>query len=90
MLPGSSIGIKYYIYPDLSKLQDIQIWKDAASICPFKIRLIFFIEKNAITNNFNDYFLYEKLDQIFFTLSVSYGGLVMLSSYNDFKKNVLM
>lgn len=34
------------------------------------------------------YYIYFKV-QIFFTLNVSYGGLVALSSYNTYKTNIL-
>ena len=57
MLPGAELGIRYYIYPDFSKLWDYQVWTDAAV-------------------------------QIFFTLSVSYGGMIALSSYNTFHTNI--
>ena len=30
MLDGSELGIKFYIYPDFSKLKDYRIWIDAA------------------------------------------------------------
>jgi SNF family Na+-dependent transporter len=30
MLPGADIGIKFYIFPDMQRLKDIQVWKDAA------------------------------------------------------------
>ena len=30
MLPGADLGIKYYIYPDFSRLKDHQVWIDAA------------------------------------------------------------
>jgi len=58
LLPGSSIGIKHFLIPDLSRLKNSQIWIDAA-------------------------------DQTFFSLSVTYGGLIALSSYNPFHKNVM-
>lgn len=32
MLPGSDIGIKFYIYPDFSRLADVRIWSDAAGM----------------------------------------------------------
>jgi SNF family Na+-dependent transporter len=31
LLEGASNGIKYYIYPDFSKLGNLQVWSDAAS-----------------------------------------------------------
>ncbi|RNA14740.1 sodium- and chloride-dependent glycine transporter 1-like [Brachionus plicatilis] len=57
-LPGAYEGIKYYIYPDLSRLTDYTVWTDAAV-------------------------------QLFFTLSVAYGGLITLSSYNTFHTNIM-
>jgi SNF family Na+-dependent transporter len=30
MLPGADLGIKYYIYPDFSRLKDYRVWIDAA------------------------------------------------------------
>ncbi|KAM4747333.1 sodium- and chloride-dependent GABA transporter 2-like [Rhinophrynus dorsalis] len=30
-LPGSMTGIKFYLYPDLSRLQDPQVWMDAGT-----------------------------------------------------------
>ena len=32
MLPGAVVGIKYYIVPDWSKLGNVNVWADAASI----------------------------------------------------------
>ena len=58
LLEGADIGIKYYIYPNFSRLGDLKVWTAAAS-------------------------------QIFFTLNVSYGGLLALASYNNFKTNIL-
>jgi SNF family Na+-dependent transporter len=31
LLEGAAEGIKYYIYPDFSKLRNMQVWADAAS-----------------------------------------------------------
>ncbi|CAF0889150.1 unnamed protein product [Brachionus calyciflorus] len=58
ILPGASIGVEFYIKPDISRLGDISVWSDAAS-------------------------------QIFFTLSVAYGGLTSLASYNKFDTNIM-
>ena len=33
LLPGAADGIKYYIYPDFSKLGNLQVWSDAACKC---------------------------------------------------------
>ncbi|CAF0892953.1 unnamed protein product [Brachionus calyciflorus] len=57
-LDGAEIGLSYYIKPDLSKLTESTVWRDAAV-------------------------------QVFFTLSLSYGGLIALSSYNKYNHNIL-
>jgi SNF family Na+-dependent transporter len=31
MLPGAAEGIRFFIYPDFSRLADFKIWTDAAS-----------------------------------------------------------
>merc|ERR1711884_256389 len=48
-LPGATIGLEKLFIPDFSRLQDIQVWKDAAS-------------------------------QMFFSLGISWGGLMMFGS----------
>ncbi len=58
LLEGAAEGIKFYIYPDFNRLNDLNVWTDAAV-------------------------------QIVFTLSVSYGGLLTLASYNNFNHNIL-
>lgn len=58
LLDGADIGITYYIKPDISKLAESTVWRDAAV-------------------------------QVFFTLSLSYGGLIALSSYNKYNHNIL-
>jgi SNF family Na+-dependent transporter len=80
LLPGAQIGIAYYITPDFEKLKDIQCWIDAAC----KENLFFFYQK--FLQNFIKTFI---LVQIFFTLSISYGGLITLSSYNNYHKNIM-
>ncbi len=57
-LEGADLGVYYFIYPDMEKLKDVIIWKEAAV-------------------------------QVFFTLSLSYGGNIALASYNNFQNNIL-
>lgn len=54
---GAWDGIKYFIYPDWSKLWTIGVWQAAAS-------------------------------QMFFSLGVAMGGLIMYSSYNEFSHDI--
>ncbi|XP_068188384.1 sodium-dependent neutral amino acid transporter B(0)AT3-like [Antennarius striatus] len=55
-LPGATDGLMYLFTPDWTKLQNPQVWLDAAT-------------------------------QIFFSLSVAFGGLIAFSSYNSEKNN---
>ena len=80
MLPGAELGIRYYIYPDFSKLKDYQVWTDAAGRTPLLSQCV------VSSQNFFIYSLNQV--QIFFTLSVSYGGMIALSSYNKFHTNI--
>ncbi|KAI0229899.1 Sodium- and chloride-dependent glycine transporter 1 [Lamellibrachia satsuma] len=57
-LEGAATGIKYYLTPDFSKLQDAKVWSEAAT-------------------------------QIFYSLSTCCGGLIAMSSYNQFNNNCL-
>ncbi len=36
MLDGADIGIRFYIFPDFSKLTNVQVWYDAASLYRFQ------------------------------------------------------
>ena len=54
---GAWEGVKFFLYPDMSKLMTISVWQAAAG-------------------------------QMFFSLSVAMGGLIMFSSYNDFRHNI--
>ena len=56
-LPGATIGLEKLFIPDFTRLQDIQVWKDAAS-------------------------------QMFFSLGISWGGLMMFGSYNKFHNKI--
>uniref|UniRef100_A0AAV2M3P5 Transporter n=1 Tax=Knipowitschia caucasica TaxID=637954 RepID=A0AAV2M3P5_KNICA len=58
-LEGARDGIEYYIgsQSNLTKLQDAQVWKDAAT-------------------------------QTFYSLSIGWGGVMTLASYNNFNNNV--
>lgn len=54
-LPGASIGIDFYIRPDLSRLADINVWADAACKC------ILSVKSYRISRNFLIYTVYLKL-----------------------------
>ncbi|GFS05133.1 transporter [Elysia marginata] len=53
LLDGAGNGVKYFLIPDWSKLQDINVWASAGG-------------------------------QMFFSLSVTLGGIIMFGSYNRF------
>ncbi|KAL4233010.1 hypothetical protein ACF0H5_007696 [Mactra antiquata] len=57
-LPGSLEGIKYYLTPDFQRLQDSQVWLEAAV-------------------------------QVFYSLGPTWGGVVTMASYNQFRNNCL-
>ncbi|XP_066287471.1 sodium- and chloride-dependent glycine transporter 1-like isoform X1 [Branchiostoma lanceolatum] len=56
IMDGAIDGIKFYVTPDWSRLQDAEVWGDAGI-------------------------------QIFFSLSVAWGGLISMASYNKFSQN---
>ncbi|XP_078602717.1 sodium- and chloride-dependent glycine transporter 1-like isoform X1 [Branchiostoma floridae x Branchiostoma japonicum] len=56
IMDGAIDGIKFYVTPDFSRLQDAEVWGDAGI-------------------------------QIFFSLSVAWGGLISMASYNRFSQN---
>ncbi|KAM3603750.1 uncharacterized protein V6R79_001465 [Siganus canaliculatus] len=55
-LPGAWDGIYYYLYPDLNRLSNLEVWIEAGS-------------------------------QIFFSYSLTAGGLHVLASYNHYNNN---
>lgn len=57
-LEGHSIGIDFYIKPNITKLTEATVWSDAAV-------------------------------QIFYSLGICQGGLIAMSSFNQFKTNTL-
>ncbi|OQR78625.1 sodium- and chloride-dependent glycine transporter 2-like [Tropilaelaps mercedesae] len=56
-LPGATTGILYYIWPDWSKVMNLQIWRKAA-------------------------------EQLFYSLGVAHGPIIVFGSYNDFRNTV--
>jgi SNF family Na+-dependent transporter len=82
MLDGADTGIEFYIKPDLSKLASSNVWKGTLNLQIYNLKkckhysiIIFFLKDAAV--------------QVFFTLSLSYGGLIALSSYNKYNHNIL-
>lgn len=73
-----NVGIKYFIVPQWSKLLEI------------KVRFFFILNNQRLIK----YYLIDKkvwqaaAGQMFFSLSVAMGGLIMFSSYNDFRHNI--
>jgi SNF family Na+-dependent transporter len=82
-LDGAAIGIEYYIKPDLKKLLEFGVWKDAAGK---KNTFIYFFSREL---RLLSTIFYIITVQVFFTLSLTFGGLVALSSYNKFDHNIL-
>ena len=58
-LDGASDGIEFYLKPNVTKLEDGQVWAAAAT-------------------------------QIFYSISISFGGLMTMASYNNFDNNILV
>ena len=81
LLPGAALGIKYYITPDWSKLLDIHVWSDAASNYSFSI---FICLKLCFSKCW-----FSFLAAIFFSISVTFGGMTTLASYNKFNANIV-
>lgn len=68
MLDGADIGIKYYIYPDFSKLNKLSVWSDAACNLKFSSFNIFFFFLYSIMNLFD--FDFPNSSNIFHTQRV--------------------
>lgn len=79
-LPGAANGIKYYLIPDWSRIGDISIWSDAA--CNLKL----FYQSLVINRKI---ILLTISAQIFFSLTISYGGMTTLASFNRFDANIM-
>ena len=79
-LPGAGVGISYFLTPKISYLSNIKVWSDAASE--------FFFQRLFYMNLFYQPLLRFQV-QVFFTLSISYGGLLTFASYNKFNAPIL-
>ena len=76
-LEGSGQGIKYYISPDFKQILSVKV--------KFKLKKFNF--------NFNKIFSiktwYNAANQVFFSLGLGFGALIMYSSFNYFNNNFL-
>lgn len=74
-LPGADEGIRYYLTPEWSKLQNS------------KVRQKFELNCTGSHNNFVFQVWIDAASQIFFSLGPGFGTLLALSSYNKFSNN---
>ena len=76
-LDGALDGIRFYLKPDVTKLQDGQVWAAAAT------QIFYSLSKFFVTS------IDPNWPQMTDILGVSFGGLMTMASYNDFQNNIL-
>ena len=76
-LDGALDGIRFYLKPDVTKLQDGQVWAAAATQIFYSLSEFFVISVDPNWPQLTD------------ILGVSFGGLMTMASYNDFQNNIL-
>lgn len=89
-LPGAAEGIKFYLYPDLTRLKDPEVLKQKeGNLCT----LLFFIRWKCDEANCNLCLCgpmqvwIDAGTQIFFSYAICLGAMTSLGSYNKYKYN---
>lgn len=84
-LPGAAEGIKFYLYPDLTRLQDPEVPRER-NLCCF--RFLFF-KKRCILDALCGWVQVwiDAGTQIFFSYAICLGAMTSLGSYNKYKYN---
>ncbi|XP_073757748.1 sodium- and chloride-dependent GABA transporter 3 isoform X3 [Callorhinus ursinus] len=84
-LPGASEGIKFYLYPDLSRLSDPQADAEVAAFTNCGCFLFHFPPKGVLSQDCSVWV--DAGTQIFFSYAICLGCLTALGSYNNYNNN---